>query len=238
MNKVCLLVGGSKGLGSALLDTYVEGGFRVVEFSRSGESEHHVSVDLSRRETAIDTIDEAMQSVLKDSVDEVHLILNAAVLSPAGRLYMSEPKQWWSHIDVNFTLPISIMGRFQTLFKDAPCRKVVGFVSSGAARTALDGWSLYCASKAGVEHFIRTMAFEQARLPHPIECANLNPGVMDTDMQATIRSLDEEQFTQVEHFQQMHSEGVLASPSTVASNIFKALSKPFESGAIVDVSAK
>ncbi len=233
--KLCLLVGGSKGLGRALLQTYREKGYSVIEFSRTGNSESHRTVDLSRRETAIDTIDNAFAEATKDRWDEIQLIINAAILSPIGPLSMSEPKEWWQHIDINFTLPISILGRFQTHMKEMPCRKVAAFVSSGAAEHAFDGWGLYGASKAGVNQFIRSMALEQARLASPIWCAILNPGVMDTEMQASIRNARPDQFSQLNSFVQRYEAGELALPEVVAHNIYTALSQPFSNGAEIRV---
>jgi NAD(P)-dependent dehydrogenase (short-subunit alcohol dehydrogenase family) len=236
MKKLCLLVGGSRGLGLALLEAYKNQGFDVIEFSRNGDSDNHVSVDLSLRETAIDTIDAEFSKQKETDWDEVHLILNAAVVDPLGPLFMSEPKQWWKHLDINMTLPISILGRFQVHFNSLPSRKVAAFVSSGLAVSAMDGSSLYCATKAGVEHFVRAMALEQERLPHPILCANLNPGIMNTDMQADIRRSTDAQLSQVDVFKGFQSQDALVDPAVVAANTFQALSQQFENGSRIDVS--
>ena len=45
MKKLCFLVGGSRGLGQALNQAYRAAGFEVIEFSRSGSAEGHVSCD-------------------------------------------------------------------------------------------------------------------------------------------------------------------------------------------------
>jgi NAD(P)-dependent dehydrogenase (short-subunit alcohol dehydrogenase family) len=235
MKKICLVVGGSKGLGKALVEAYRDAEFKIVEYSRSGEGEEHVTVDLSRRETSIDAIDLSFASVAKESWDEIVLIVNSATLYPIGPLHSSEPKQWWTHLDINLTMPISILGRFQAHMKDVQARKTAAFVSSGAAVSAMDGWSLYCASKAGVDHFVRCMALEQAALPFPITAVSLNPGIMDTDMQAGIRSATVEQFSEVAMFQSFKAEGSLVQPNVVAQNILNALSGDFENGTSIDV---
>ena len=237
MTKLCVVIGGSQGLGKALCRVYGENNYQVAEFSRSGVGDDHHELDLSRREVAIDNLDQYLATIATDPWDEVHLLVNAAMLAPIGPLYASEPKQWWQHIDVNITLPISIVGRFQWHFKAHSARKVVGYVSSGAATTAFDGWSLYGASKAGLEQFIRCMALEQARLVQPILCAILDPGVMDTQMQASIRDTDPSLFSQQNVFVERHKSGGLVDPSLVAANIFKSLVNSFENGAQLHVSA-
>ncbi len=230
MSKLCVIIGGSKGLGRALSALYEQNHFQIAEFSRTGQGYHHLTTDLSRREVAIDSFDEYLAPIAKQDWDEVHLLMNAATLAPIGPLYMSEPKQWWQHVDVNLTLPISILGRFQWHFKDHPARKVVGYVSSGAATTAFDGWSLYGATKAGMAQFIRCMALEQDRLPQPIQCAILDPGVMDTDMQASIRESDSVRFSQHEAFVERYRADSLGDAANVATNIFQCLSEPFDNG--------
>jgi NAD(P)-dependent dehydrogenase (short-subunit alcohol dehydrogenase family) len=235
MKNLLVLVGGSAGLGLALLQQYRDQGYQVVEFSRSGESEGHVQVDLSRKELAIDSIDQSLAQLAEQTWGNVILIVNSAQISPLGALSTSEPKQWWQHIDVNFTMPISIIGRFQTHFQDMPASKAIAFISSGLATSVLEGSSLYCGTKAGMEHFVRVVAAEQAAQPHPIKCANLNPGIMDTNMQATLRGTPTEQFSAAQWFQNAHDSGQLVAPSVVAENIFNFLNGEFNSGETYDV---
>lgn len=237
MKNLLILVGGSAGLGAALYDQYHEQGYEVVEFSRSGKKEGHIKVNLAHKESAIDGIDQAFSQLSEHRWNKVVLILNAAQISPIGDLTTSEPKQWWQHIEVNFTMPVSIVGRFQAHFQALNCEKTIAFVSSGAATSVIEGWSLYSGTKAGVEHFIRVVAQEQSVQTYPINCAILNPGIMDTNMQSTIRSTSAEHFSNVEWFQQAHESGQLATPEAVAKNIVTLLSKPFESGQVFNVSA-
>lgn len=233
VSKICLLIGGSKGLGSEIMAQYQRHEFQVVEFSRSGQGEHHVDMDLSHRETAIDAFDEVLARVVESQPSEVHLILNGATVQPVGPLNQSEPKDWWRSLDINLTLPISLAGVFQWRTQSLNARKVVGFVSSGAAQSAISGWSLYCSAKAGVEQFIRTMAVEQADQPFPIQCLNINPGVMDTDMQANIRASDESAMPDVEQFKHLHREGALQPPADVAEWLVATLMDSFSSGGTV-----
>lgn len=230
-----MIVGGSKGLGKSLVEQYQTLDYDVWECSRSGDGQQHLTVDLSRKESAIDAIDSFFAQHSKEPYNEVLLIINAAMLNPIGPLSSSEPKDWWQHIDVNLTMPISIFGRFQTHFNAVKALKIAAFVSSGASTGAKDGWSLYCASKAGVDHFLRCMALEQARNQTPIQCVSLNPGIMDTEMQSTIRESSEGDFSQVERFRAFKIDGALVAPNIVAENIANALRAPFESGTTLNV---
>ena len=60
-------------------------------------------------------------------------------------------------------------------------------ISSGAGRNPYEGWGAYCTTKAGLDHFSRVVAMEQANEQYPVEIVSIAPGIIDTDMQATIR---------------------------------------------------
>jgi NAD(P)-dependent dehydrogenase (short-subunit alcohol dehydrogenase family) len=61
---------------------------------------------------------------------------------------------------------------------------VVVNISSGAAGHAMEGWSAYCCSKAGLAMLTQVIAHEHAN----IRAYGFRPGVVDTDMQSQIRA--------------------------------------------------
>ena len=59
-------------------------------------------------------------------------------------------------------------------------------VSSGAAYRPLEGWSAYCAGKAGLAMLTRAIALETAG--KGIRVFGFSPGTIDTEMQVKIRA--------------------------------------------------
>ena len=59
-------------------------------------------------------------------------------------------------------------------------------VSSGAAYRPLEGWSAYCAGKAGLAMLTRSIALETAG--KGIRVYGFSPGTIDTEMQVKIRA--------------------------------------------------
>jgi NAD(P)-dependent dehydrogenase (short-subunit alcohol dehydrogenase family) len=59
-------------------------------------------------------------------------------------------------------------------------------LSSGAARGPMEGWSAYCAGKAGLAMITRAVHKEFGA--QGIRIFGFAPGVVDTDMQAVIRA--------------------------------------------------
>ena len=78
-------------------------------------------------------------------------------------------------------------------------------VSSGAALRPLEGWSAYCAGKAGLAMLTRSIDLEHRAAG--IRVFGFQPGTTDTDMQVTIRAsginliskIPREQLTPVAH---------------------------------------
>lgn len=59
-------------------------------------------------------------------------------------------------------------------------------VSSGAAVNPIEGWSAYCASKAGALMLTRMAHLEEAT--HGLRVLGLSPGTVATDMQRRIKA--------------------------------------------------
>jgi NAD(P)-dependent dehydrogenase (short-subunit alcohol dehydrogenase family) len=113
---------------------------------------------------------------------------------------------------------------------------VLANISSGAAQKGYAGWSLYCAAKAGMENYIRALALEQQAEPHPFIPVNVGPGVIDTEMQALIRTSTASDFPEIERFIVRKEQGALLSPMKVAAAVCRILDLPsLSSGARYEV---
>jgi benzil reductase ((S)-benzoin forming) len=86
------------------------------------------------------------------------------------------------------------------------------YVSSGAATRPIEGWAVYCATKAGGEMYFRVLAAERPDL----RVANVNPGRMDTGMQDVLRESD---FPSRQSYVDAYESGDLADPDDVAARI-------------------
>ena len=87
-------------------------------------------------------------------------------------------------------------------------------ISSGAARRPIPGWSVYCATKAAVDQHALTVAAEA--LPG-VRIGAIAPGVVDTGMQAEIRSSAE--FPGRASFVSLKETGGLLTPEESASRV-------------------
>lgn len=113
------------------------------------------------------------------------LVNNAGVIDPIARVAESDPEAWGRAVDINLkgvyhgiraALPAMLAQRAGTIVN----------ISSGAATGALEGWSHYCATKAGVLSLTRCVDVEYRAAG--IRIIGLSPGTVATDMQVNIRA--------------------------------------------------
>lgn len=144
-------------------------------------------------------------------------ISNAGVVEPIGLIGSLNAEQFMSAVSVNFVAPTVIAGA---------CAKVVGArnatlrvlnISSGAAIRPIAGWAAYCATKAAARMYFDVLATESDR----VDVRHIDPGVIDTDMQATIRDKSVDSFPLADQFIALAKEGKLQSPDSVAERILQ-----------------
>jgi 3-oxoacyl-[acyl-carrier protein] reductase len=188
--KVAIVTGASRGIGAAVALALGEAGASVVLAARSGKQAdtlaHRIGgaagkalameCDVSDYHACQRLVHETAQHFGPPDV----LVNNAGVIEPIGMVAASEPAAWARSIDI-----IN--------------------VSSGAALRPQEGWSAYCAGKAGLAMLTRSLDLEHRAAG--IRVFGFQPGTTDTDMQAAIRAsginpisrIPREQLTPVAH---------------------------------------
>lgn len=219
--RLAIISGGSKGLGLALCHQYKERGYHIVEFSRSAPAEFSVKTDFSQPEKIVDALDSKLSALQQEQWEEITVINNAAVIEPVGKIGQFESQQLIDNLNTNLTAGIVFVSEIAKRFQQHICKKNIINISSGAAKSSIYGWSLYCAAKAGLESFFAVLRHEQTNEPYPFAIFNINPGVIDTDMQAAIRRVSKIDFPDVASFIQLKDQGMLQSPSDVARQIIE-----------------
>jgi len=150
---------------------------------------------------------------------------NAGIIQPISSIAHTKPDKWRYNIEVNLLGPFYLIQAAISSLRSQNGRIVN--VSSGAANRVLENASAYCAAKAGLNHFTRVLAEEEPELT----AVTVRPGVVDTDMQATIRNeglnvMSEEQLS---YYRQLKALGKLEPPEIPARSIaWLALHAPTE----------
>ncbi|WP_423196611.1 MULTISPECIES: SDR family oxidoreductase [unclassified Cupriavidus] len=231
-----IVTGASRGLGAALTRALLAPGNRVVCVARSRNPEMEAEATASGVPVAWHLQDLSqpgaaagwLASVL-DAVDEapasVTLILNAGVVEPIGPITQLHETTLVPHLLTNLATPMTMTGAFIEHTARFDCPRKVLAISSGAARNPVQGWSAYCAGKAALDMFVRSINAEFGSLaaPRTLRAVALAPGVVDTGMQETIRGAD---FADVARFRDLKANDKLASPDDTARRIVAYLARP------------
>lgn len=233
--KLAIVSGGSKGLGHAIAEKLIVDGYQVVEFSRSAPHAYSIKLDFSAPDLMLPALSANLETLAAKQWDEIVVVSNAASLSPIGPTSKKNSMAVLANININFTSAILFMSEVIKHFQPHPCRKVLASISSGAALKAYSGWSLYCSAKAGLESYVRTVAVEQETETSPFVMLNVDPGVMDTDMQSLIRSSHKDDFPAVDYFIHRKESGELRTPDQVAIGVVKILHSDAKSGTRIAV---
>jgi benzil reductase ((S)-benzoin forming) len=214
-----IITGTSRGLGHAIARKILEDrNARVVGISRSSTILHdhyrHVHLDLSDIGKLQRQCEEIFQDI--NGAEQAILINNAGSLGQVAYLGNLENENIHKAININLIAPAILTNEFIKKYKTRPIHKTVVSISSGAGKHAVDGWSIYCMSKAGLDMLAQVGA-KEANIHHTdIKHFAISPGIVDTDMQHDIRNVSKDDFSRVEEFIEYKKENMLLSPEKMA----------------------
>jgi NAD(P)-dependent dehydrogenase (short-subunit alcohol dehydrogenase family) len=193
--KVALVTGASRGLGEGVARALAARGAAVMLVARDGAAVEAVARQIvgsgGRAEArACDVADytsvaraAAATRTQLGSLDI--LVNNAGIIEPIADLAISDPAAWADNIRINLVGAYNVVRAVLEGMLGAGGGTIVN-VSSGAAHRPLEGWSAYCAGKAGLAMVTNAIALETAG--RGIRIFGFSPGTIDTDMQVKIRA--------------------------------------------------
>jgi NAD(P)-dependent dehydrogenase (short-subunit alcohol dehydrogenase family) len=147
------------------------------------------------------------------------LVNNAGTVQPVGPLPAQEPAAVGRAVCLNVAAPLMLSAALACATAPGTERRIL-HVSSGAARNAYPGWSVYCATKAALDLHAKAVALDATPA---LRVCSLAPGVVDTDMQAEIRATSTDRFPMRERFEAMKRDGVLVSAEDAARRLVEHL---------------
>ncbi|MEY5100017.1 MAG: hypothetical protein RJA36_2736 [Pseudomonadota bacterium] len=248
-----ILTGASRGMGHAMAQQLLSPDRVLLCISRhvddelahqaqlSGAHLEQWSQDLADGAEAAERLELWLHSLHAPGLASATLINNAGVIPSIGPLERCPPQELDRALRVGLEAPMQLTGAFlraTQAWVDAGwlgARKVLN-ISSGLGRRPMAAQAPYCAVKAGLDHFSRCVALEQAERPGGARIVALAPGVIATGMQLQLRSADPAHFPDRARFVGLHEQGLLASPEQAAAQVLAWLERPdFGDPVIADV---
>ena len=190
--KTVLITGASRGIGAAAARLFAQAGANVVLAARDGEAVAAIAAEIGPQAVALacdvarfDQVQAAVDLALARFGALDVLIGNAGVIAPIAMLERADPEEWGRAVDIN------LKGVFHGMRAAMPLMQARGqgtiiTISSGAAHNPLEGWSGYCASKAGAA--MLTACAHHEGHGRGLRVLGLSPGTVATDMQRAIKA--------------------------------------------------
>ncbi|WP_245688397.1 SDR family NAD(P)-dependent oxidoreductase [Vibrio sonorensis] len=183
--KIVLITGGTRGVGAALVEQYLARGFKVIS---TGSSQTTVDKAIENfplvdwyvcnlaDESSIDRF--CMQMVNQ----ELDIVIHNAGVQQLRNFFDLEPKSI-SSVDetmINLTAPILLT---EKLFNNVFSTKGTWvYITSGLAIAPKQSSPVYCANKAGLRAFTKSLRAQAKLGKHPIRVCEAILPLVDTDM--------------------------------------------------------
>jgi benzil reductase ((S)-benzoin forming) len=246
-----ILTGASRGMGLAMAHALLNPNHRVLGISRQSNEALKAAaqaqsapltqwtLDLSDSEAAALALQVWLNGLKPEDLASATLINNAGVIPTIAPLSGSQPSEVARALRVGLEAPmlltqafLSVTGAWVAAGWRGP-RKVLN-ISSGLGRRPMASQAPYCAAKAGMDHFSRCVALDEAQQAHGARIVSLAPGVIDTDMQVQLRGADAAQFPDRARFVDLQSQGLLRSCEDAAQRVLRYLHQADFGSTVVD----
>ncbi len=239
---VLIITGGSKGIGKGIAEHYANKDYLVYSLSRTKsnlEKCEEVEVDILDLPLAEQKLNYILHKIDFNYVDKITLINNAGRLGKIASLGNLDASDIAMSIKLNTTVPLVLSNLFINATRDMKAEKQIINISSGAAASPYEGWSVYCTSKAAIDMMTKTIALEQEGKTNGVKCISIYPGVVDTGMQTQIRNTSSDDFKNVNRFIGLKENNELYSPEFVGERIFELdHANQLKNGDILDIRYK
>ncbi len=228
--KGILITGTTRGLGKAFFDVLRKYNVFLFCISRkilpyqkdlmnNNKNIHFSIYDLNQINLIINN-DEIFKNFPFNDIKELFFINNAGVIDPINKIGDLREESILSSLNVNTIAPILLINKILKICSDLDIDFKLLNISTGAANKPYEGWAMYCSTKSAFKMFVDVLSAENKDNPK-ILAYNIDPGVLDTDMQQKVRTSDPENFPLHNYFVNLKLNGELAEPESAAKKIIK-----------------
>ncbi|HET7864367.1 MAG TPA: SDR family NAD(P)-dependent oxidoreductase [Burkholderiaceae bacterium] len=240
-----IVTGASRGLGAAIAEQLLAPDHTLLCISRGTSDLLHAHAaqcgahlaqwprDLADAPQVAGEVDAWLRTFDSQRFGDAALINNAGVIARIGPIDECTTAELSTALRVGLESALLLTAAFLRATRAWQAmrqgRVKVLNISSGLGRRAMAGSTPYCAAKAGMDHFSRAAALDEAhRLATQgagAKIVSLAPGVIDTDMQAQLRSSDATGFPDQDSFLALQAAGQLATPQAAAAKVLQFLQR-------------
>lgn len=190
MSRTALVTGASRGIGAAIAQRLADDGFFVIGSATTDTGAAKIAAQLGDRGAGIvlevqrtQSVDDAFERIAQVSDGPVEVLVNNAGITRDNLMLRMSAAEWEEVVDTNLNGLFRITKQVLRGMVKARWGRIVN-VGSVVARMGNPGQSNYVATKAAIEGFTRSLAFEVAS--RNITVNTVAPGFIHTDMTAQL----------------------------------------------------
>ncbi len=182
MKRVCVLTGGSSGIGKATANLLAQNGFTVYELSRNGADAgeiRHITADVTQPEQV-----KAAIAAIFEQEGQIDLLVNNAGFGISGAVEFTDPKEAFDQLNVNFFGTLHCIQAVLPHMRAQKSGHIVN-ISSVAAPIAIPFQAFYSATKSATNSL--TLALRNEVKPFGVKACAILPGDVKTGFTAARR---------------------------------------------------
>ena len=191
--EIALVTGAKGGIGAATAKALAEAGAHVIVTARRLDDAEAIARECAEGRAIgldCDVADpDSVRAVVREATAQLGpptiLVNNAGTVQPIGLLHETDADAWAANINATLIGAAAMARAVLPAMLDQGRGTIVN-LSSGAAHHAMEGWSAYCAAKAGLAMVTKSLALEYGA--RGIRAFGFAPGIVDTGMQVEIRA--------------------------------------------------
>jgi 3-oxoacyl-[acyl-carrier protein] reductase len=198
-DKVVLVTGASRGIGAAIADSLGAKGATVIATATSEGGAEKISARFAEKDikgqgmvlnvASQDSVDALMETV-KSEYGAPLILINNAGITKDNILMRMKDDEWFDVIDTNLNAIYRLSKACLRGMTKARWGRIIN-IGSVVGSMGNAGQTNYCATKAGVGGFTRSLAKELG--PRNITVNTVSPGFIDTDMTKELPDANREQ---------------------------------------------
>ena len=182
MSQVCVITGGTSGIGRCTAQAMLARGYTVYELSRRAEGVagmQHIVADVTKEETLAAAVAQILQRE-----DHIDVLINNAGFGISGAVEFTELEEAGRQFDVNLFGMVRCIRAALPHMREAKSGLILN-VSSVAGALPIPFQAYYSAAKAAVNAL--TLTLQNELRPHGVRVAALLPGDVKTGFTAARR---------------------------------------------------
>ena len=184
--KVAIVTGGTRGIGRAVSEELMQGGYKVIAIYSSNTKDanemktSYPAIDIEQCDISDPKSSQQMVNAIFRRYGSIDCLVNNAGIVRDGYFLMMSEKKWREVIDVNILGVVNMSKNVMRIMKLKQTKGKIVNLSSVSGVAGQIGQANYAATKGAVISITKTLAKEFA--PDGINVNCVSPGFVETDM--------------------------------------------------------